>query len=75
MSIMPNLSIINKKNRTYKIEEIIMDLEKKEILIKDTNGNYKKNPLKNVDDFAIQNNIPELNKNEIQLILFNHERK
>lgn len=75
MSIMPNLSIINKNNQTYKIEEIIMDLENKEILIKDTNGSYKKNPLKNVDDFVIKNNIPELNKNEIQLILFSHERK
>ncbi len=42
MSIAPNLSIINKKNQTYKIEEIIMDLENKEILIKDANGNYKK---------------------------------
>ncbi|WPM06094.1 HD domain-containing phosphohydrolase [Borreliella sinica] len=75
MNILPNLSIINKKNQTYKIEEIIMDLENKEILIKDINGNYKKNPLKMVDDFVIKNNIQELNKNEIQLILFNYERK
>ncbi len=75
MSIAPNLSIINKKNQTYKIEEIIMDLENKEILIKDANGNYKKNPLNNVDDFVIKNSIPELNKNEIQLIPFSYEKK
>lgn len=74
-SIIPNLSIINKKNQTYKIEEIIMDLENKEILIKDANGNYKKNPLKNADDFIIKNSIPELNKNEIQLILFSYGKK
>ncbi len=74
MSIAPNLSIINKKNQTYKIEEIIMDLENKEILIKDANGNYKKNPLNNVDDFVIKNSIPELNKNEIQLIPFSYEK-
>ncbi len=42
MSVMPNLSIINKKNQTYKLGEIILDLENKEILIKDTDGNYKK---------------------------------
>ncbi len=75
MSIAPNLSIINKKNQTYKIEEIIMDLENKEILIKDANGNYKKNPLNNVDDFVIKNSIPELNKNEIQLIPFSYRKK
>ncbi|AJA90036.1 hypothetical protein OY14_01005 [Borreliella chilensis] len=75
MDIMPNLSIINKKEQTYKIGEIIMDFGNKEILIKDANGNYKKNPLKNIDDFVIKNNIPELNKNEIQLILFSDERK
>ncbi len=54
MSVMPNLSIINKKNQTYKLGEIILDLENKEILIKDTDGNYKKNPLKNVDDFIVK---------------------
>ncbi len=35
----------------------------------------KKNPLNNVDDFVIKNSIPELNKNEIQLIPFSYEKK
>ncbi|AHH10362.1 hypothetical protein bcCo53_000199 [Borrelia coriaceae] len=66
--ILPILSIIKQKDKSYKIGEILLNLESKEIIIKGQDGGTKTSPFKNSDQFELRHNIEELKNDEFQLL-------
>ncbi|AAX16721.1 hypothetical protein [Borrelia hermsii] len=66
--ILPIVSIIKQKDRSYKIGDILLNLESREIIIKGQNGDIKKSPFKNTDKFELRHNIEELKSDEFQLL-------
>ncbi|BCR21640.1 hypothetical protein [Borrelia sp. HM] len=69
----PIVSIIKKHDKSYKIGDILMNVEAKEIIIKRQNGTIKKNSFKNTDEFEFRHNIEELKSNEFRLLSSNQE--
>ncbi|AHH03170.1 Hypothetical protein BHY_0219 [Borrelia nietonii YOR] len=67
--ILPIVSIIKQKDRSYKIGDILLNLESREIIIKGQNGDIKKSPFKNTDKFELRHNIEELKSDEFQLLI------
>ncbi|ASQ29013.1 hypothetical protein CDQ96_00990 [Borrelia miyamotoi] len=70
---LPIVSIIKQKDKSYKIGDILMNIEAKEIIIKKQNGTIKKNPLKNADKIELRHNISELKSNEFKLLTSSQE--
>ncbi|AHH08166.1 hypothetical protein baBA2_000197 [Borrelia anserina] len=66
--ILPILSIIKQNDKSYKIGDIILNLDSKETIIKGQNGNIKKNPIKNTDKLELRHNIEELKSDELQFL-------
>ena len=64
---MPILSVIKKKDKSYNIGDVLLNLESKEIIIKGQNGEIKKSPLKNINKFELKRNIEELKSNEFNI--------
>ncbi|QMU99008.1 hypothetical protein F0310_00985 [Borrelia sp. A-FGy1] len=67
VGILPTLSIIKKKDKSYNIGDVILNLESKEITIKRQSGEVKKAPLKNINKFELKRNIEELKSNEFNI--------
>ncbi|AWG42598.1 hypothetical protein CR532_01055 [Candidatus Borreliella tachyglossi] len=67
IGITPILSLIKSKDKTYKVGDILINLESKEITIKGSNGEVKRNPLKNIDRFELRRHIEELRSYEFEL--------
>ncbi|AFI30985.1 hypothetical protein [Borrelia crocidurae] len=68
MDILPILSIIKQKDKSYKIGDILLNLESREIIIKGQNGEIKKSPFKNTDKFELRHNIEELKSEQFPLL-------
>ncbi|WP_024654059.1 hypothetical protein [Borrelia persica] len=66
--ILPILSIIKQKDKSYKIGDILLNLESREIIIKGQNGEIKKSPFKNTDKFELKHNIEELKSHQFQFL-------
>ncbi|UPA11896.1 hypothetical protein [Borrelia venezuelensis] len=68
IGILPIMSIIKHKDKSYKIGDILLNLESREIIIKGQNGEIKTSPFKNTDQFELRHNIEELKSDEFQLL-------